>query len=109
MILQALEMFIDKMRNIDAPVVLELGGKDASIVLEDADLERAARGVAWGAFQNAGQSCISVERVFVVEEVYDAFLRALLAEVKKITAGWTAEAEVGPMVVAAAPKGGIPA
>jgi acyl-CoA reductase-like NAD-dependent aldehyde dehydrogenase len=81
------------------PVVLELGGKDASIVLEDADLERAARGVAWGAFQNAGQSCISVERVFVVEEVYDAFLRALLAEVKKITAGWTAEAEVGPMVV----------
>jgi len=82
------------------PVILELGGKDAAIVLEDADLERAARGVVWGAFQNAGQSCISVERAFVVEEVYDAFLREVLVEVKKISAGPTPDAEMGPMVVA---------
>jgi succinate-semialdehyde dehydrogenase/glutarate-semialdehyde dehydrogenase len=81
------------------PVTLELGGKDAAIVLEDADLERAARGVAWGAFQNAGQTCISVERVYVVEEVFDAFLRELLARVKKITAGSGPGVDMGPMVV----------
>jgi acyl-CoA reductase-like NAD-dependent aldehyde dehydrogenase len=80
-------------------VTLELGGKDAAIVLEDADLERAARGVAWGAFQNAGQTCISVERVYVVEEVFDAFLRELLARVKKITAGSGPGVDMGPMVV----------
>lgn len=81
------------------PVLLELGGKDAAIVLEDAELERAARGVAWGAFQNAGQTCISVERVFVVESVYDAFLRELLAQVRRIRAGSGPGTEMGPMVV----------
>jgi acyl-CoA reductase-like NAD-dependent aldehyde dehydrogenase len=81
------------------PVVLELGGKDAAIVLEDADLERTARGILWGSFQNAGQTCIAVERVFVVDGIYDAFLRELLAQVKKITAGSTAGVDVGPMVV----------
>jgi acyl-CoA reductase-like NAD-dependent aldehyde dehydrogenase len=81
------------------PVVLELGGKDAALVLEDADLGRAARGILWGSFQNAGQTCISVERVFVVEEIYDAFLRELLAQVKKITAGSTGGVDVGPMVL----------
>ncbi len=81
------------------PVTLELGGKDAAIVLEDADLERAAKGVAWGAFQNAGQTCISVERVYVVEEVLDAFLRELLAQVKKISAGSGTGVDMGPMVV----------
>lgn len=81
------------------PVVLEMGGKDAAIILEDADLVRAARGVAWGAFQNAGQSCIAVERVFVIESVYDAFLRELLSEVRKINAGSGPRVEVGPMVV----------
>ncbi len=81
------------------PVALELGGKDAAIVLEDADLGRAARGVAWGAFQNAGQTCMAVERVFVIESIYDAFLRELLAEVRKINAGSGARVEMGPMVV----------
>lgn len=79
------------------PAVLELGGKDPAIVLEDADLKRAARGIVWGAFLNAGQSCISVERVFVVEEVYDAFLRETLNAVRGVRAGSTAEVEVGPM------------
>jgi len=82
------------------PAVLELGGKDAAIVLEDADLERAARGVLWGAFQNAGQTCISVERVFVVEEVYDRFLKQLLTEVRRIRAGSTPGVDMGPMVMA---------
>ncbi len=83
------------------PVVLELGGKDAAIVLEDAELGRASRGVVWGAYLNAGQSCIAVERVYVVEEVYDAFLREVLAQVRKLTAGSTAGVEVGPMTTPA--------
>jgi acyl-CoA reductase-like NAD-dependent aldehyde dehydrogenase len=74
-----------------------LGGKDPAIVLEDADLKRAARGIVWGAFLNAGQSCVSVERVFVVEEIYDAFLRETLNAVRGVRAGSTPEVEVGPM------------
>ncbi|MFC1661883.1 aldehyde dehydrogenase family protein [Gemmatimonadota bacterium] len=79
------------------PVVLELGGKDAAIVLEDADLERAARGIVWGAFQNAGQTCLSVERVFVMEEVYDVFLREVLAQVRELSTGTGRGVDVGPM------------
>jgi acyl-CoA reductase-like NAD-dependent aldehyde dehydrogenase len=79
------------------PVALELGGKDAAIVLEDADLERTARGIVWGAFQNAGQTCLSVERVFVVEGIYDAFVRQVLAEVRRLRAGSTAGVDVGPI------------
>ena len=49
------------------PVVLELGGKDPMIVLEDADIENAARGAIWGAFANSGQCCAAVERCYVHE------------------------------------------
>ena len=56
------------------PVVLELGGKDPAIVCRDADLDRAARGIVWGAFMNAGQTCASVERVYVERPVAEAFL-----------------------------------
>ncbi len=59
------------------PVSLELGGKDAMIVLADADLERAANGAAWAGFQNAGQSCGAVERVYVHESVYDRFMKLM--------------------------------
>jgi len=83
------------------PVVLELGGKDPAIVLEDADLARAARGVVWGAFLNAGQTCISLERVYVVDEIYDAFLREVLTQVRKLRAGSTRDVEVGPMTTPA--------
>jgi succinate-semialdehyde dehydrogenase/glutarate-semialdehyde dehydrogenase len=61
------------------PVSLELGGKDAMIVLPDADLERAANGAAWAGYSNAGQSCGSVERLYVHESVHDRFM-GLLAE-----------------------------
>lgn len=83
------------------PAVLELGGKDPAIVLPDADLERAARGIVWGALQNAGQACVSVERVFVVEEAYDAFLREVLDQLKKVRAGSTPDVDVGPMTTEA--------
>ncbi len=61
------------------PLSLELGGKDPMLVLEDADLERAANGAAWAGYQNAGQSCGGVERVYVHESVYEPFVK-LLAE-----------------------------
>src|SRR5262249_43298651 len=55
------------------PVVLELGGKDPMIVLEDADLEVASSAAVWGAFMNAGQTCLSVERCYVHESIYQKF------------------------------------
>lgn len=59
------------------PVRLELGAKDAAVVLDDADLDRTAHGVLWGATFNAGQTCISVERCYVARPVYEAFLKKL--------------------------------
>ena len=59
------------------PLSLELGGKDAMVVLEDADLERAANGAAWAGYQNAGQSCGAVERIYVHHAVYKEFVRIL--------------------------------
>ncbi len=81
------------------PVTLELGGKDPALVLEDADLERAARGVAFGGLYNAGQTCISTERVFVVDAVYDSFVERLVREVRELRAGTAGDGDVGPMVV----------
>ncbi|MCC7440967.1 MAG: aldehyde dehydrogenase family protein [Bdellovibrionales bacterium] len=69
------------------PVELELGGKDPMIVFEDANVERAARGAAWGAFTNAGQSCTSVERLYVHESIYEPFKAALLREVGRMRYG----------------------
>ncbi|MFN8418841.1 MAG: aldehyde dehydrogenase family protein [Anaerolineae bacterium] len=65
------------------PVTLELGGKDAAIVLEDADLDTAARGIAWSGLLNGGQACAGVERTFVMRSVYDAFLGKLQQEIKQ--------------------------
>src|SRR5258706_11569356 len=66
------------------PVVLELGGKDPMIVLEDADLENAARGAIWGAFANAGQCCASVERCYVHESIAPQFIERVVAETEKL-------------------------
>jgi acyl-CoA reductase-like NAD-dependent aldehyde dehydrogenase len=62
------------------PVLLELGGKDPMIVCADADVERAARGAVWGSMQNAGQTCMSVERAYVADDVYDRFVDLVVAE-----------------------------
>ncbi|MFJ9363321.1 aldehyde dehydrogenase family protein [Nocardia sp. NPDC101769] len=69
------------------PYSLELGGKDPAIVLADADLDRAAHGIAFGGLFNAGQVCISVERVYVEAPVYDEFLAKLTAAVKEVRQG----------------------
>jgi acyl-CoA reductase-like NAD-dependent aldehyde dehydrogenase len=66
---------------------LELGGKDPIYVCDDAAVARAAAGIADGAFYNTGQSCCSVERIYVHEKVFDAFVEAFVAEVKGYAAG----------------------
>jgi succinate-semialdehyde dehydrogenase/glutarate-semialdehyde dehydrogenase len=83
------------------PVLLELGGKDPAIVCRDADLDRAARGIVWGAFMNAGQTCASVERVYVERPVADAFLAKVLEETRKLRVGDPARGpvDVGPMTM----------
>src|SRR3954453_14721561 len=69
------------------PVSLELGGKDPMIVLADADVDRAANAAAWGGMVNSGQLCISVERVYVEEPVYDEFVAKLTKEVSGLRQG----------------------
>jgi succinate-semialdehyde dehydrogenase/glutarate-semialdehyde dehydrogenase len=83
------------------PVVLELGGKDAAVVCRDADLEQAARGVVWGAFFNAGQTCASVERVYVEREVADRFLSRVVELTNALRVGNPAagEVDVGPLTL----------
>jgi len=69
------------------PVSLELGGKDAMIVLDDADLDRAANAAAWGGMMNSGQICMSVERIYVEEAAYDTFVSKLTGAVSKLRQG----------------------
>jgi acyl-CoA reductase-like NAD-dependent aldehyde dehydrogenase len=71
------------------PIVCELGGKDAMIILEDADLDAAARWGVWGSFFNAGQVCMSIERLYVVESVYERFLEKIVAETRKLSVGYS--------------------
>src|SRR5262244_3838502 len=63
-----------------SPAVLELGGKDPMIVLEDANLENAARAGVWGAFCNSGQACASIERCYVHESVAEQFVDLVVKE-----------------------------
>ena len=69
------------------PVGLELGGKDPMIVLRDADLEKAANAATYYSMQNGGQTCISVERVYVEEPVYDEFVRLVTGKVQALRQG----------------------
>lgn len=69
------------------PVSLELGGKDPMIVCEDADIDLAAHAAVWGAMFNAGQTCVSVERVYVLEPVYDKFVAAVVRDVEALQVG----------------------
>ncbi|HEX8693001.1 MAG TPA: aldehyde dehydrogenase family protein [Longimicrobium sp.] len=75
------------------PVVMELGANDVAIVCEDADLERAAAGVVWGAMSNAGQVCMSTERALVPERVYDRFASAVEAEMRRLRVASSAQAK----------------
>jgi succinate-semialdehyde dehydrogenase/glutarate-semialdehyde dehydrogenase len=95
------------------PVVLELGGKDPMIVLEDADVDVASSAAVWGAFMNAGQTCLSVERCYVHESIYEKFLERCVEKTKRLRVGSAnptqpraavpqesrdSEIDVGPMI-----------
>jgi succinate-semialdehyde dehydrogenase/glutarate-semialdehyde dehydrogenase len=82
------------------PVVLELGGKDPMLVLEDADVDVASSGAVWGAFVNAGQTCLSVERCYVHRSLYPAFLEACSEKARKLRVGNGIDpaTEIGPMI-----------
>ncbi len=69
------------------PVILELGGKDAGIVLEDADLDHTANQIIGGAFSYSGQRCTAIKRVLVMEEVHDILVEKLLNKIKDVTVG----------------------
>ncbi len=79
------------------PASLELGGKDAAIVCADADIERSAQGIAWGAFHNTGQNCAAIERVYVEDVVYEEFLAKLVAATRALRTEGDDTAEVGPL------------
>jgi aldehyde dehydrogenase (NAD+) len=83
---------------------LELGGKNAIIVMEDADLELAVDGIVWSAFGTSGQRCTAASRVIVHERVYEALASALVARAEQLRLGpgWEDETDVGPVINEAA-------
>jgi succinate-semialdehyde dehydrogenase/glutarate-semialdehyde dehydrogenase len=82
------------------PVLLELGGKDPMLVLDDADIDIAAQAAVWGAFVNAGQTCLSVERCYVDRKLYPAFLEAVVARTQalRVGNGLDPETDIGPLI-----------
>lgn len=79
------------------PTTLELGGKDPMIVFEDANLDRAVKAAAWGAFTNSGQVCMSAERLYVERSIYAKFLEKLKKEVNSLQQGNDINSDVGSM------------
>jgi len=82
------------------PVLLELGGKDPMIVADDADLAKAAEACVYGALTNAGQACISVERVYVADAVHDKFVHEVVQQVRALKVGGD-DGHLGAMTSAA--------
>ncbi|MBZ5628746.1 MAG: aldehyde dehydrogenase family protein, partial [Acidobacteriia bacterium] len=82
------------------PVVLELGGKDPMLVLDDADLDVASSAAVWGAFFNAGQACLSVERCYAHRSLHNRFLELCVEKTGKLRVGDGAdpETDIGPMI-----------
>ncbi len=82
------------------PTVMELGGKDPMIVLDDADLDKAVQGALWGSFTNAGQVCASVERLYVDASIYEPFMSKFRTAVAalRVGSGDNPDSDVGPVV-----------
>ena len=82
------------------PVVLELGGKDPMLVLDDANVDVASSAAVWGAFVNAGQACLSVERCYVHQSLYESFAKACAEKTKQLRVGngMDSHTDVGPMI-----------
>jgi acyl-CoA reductase-like NAD-dependent aldehyde dehydrogenase len=91
------------------PVLLEAGGKDAMIVDDDANLDAAVAACVWGGMTNAGQTCIGIERVYVVDRIYDDFLARLVERAGRLTVGADVDpdggagdgADIGPITMPA--------
>ncbi|GAB3485601.1 aldehyde dehydrogenase family protein [Amycolatopsis cihanbeyliensis] len=81
------------------PVVIEAGGKDPLLVDADADLDAAAEATVWGAFSNAGQTCVGVERVYVHERVHDEFVAKVVELSGQVRGGSDEGAQYGPMTM----------
>jgi succinate-semialdehyde dehydrogenase/glutarate-semialdehyde dehydrogenase len=82
-----------------APAQLELGGKDAAVVAKDAELERTARGLVWAAFVNTGQTCASVERVYVERPIFDHLLKRIVELTNELKVGDPSrpDTDMGPL------------
>ena len=82
------------------PVTLELGGKDAMIVLDDADLDVATSAAVWGSMLNAGQTCVSVERCYVQRKIYSKFISQCVQKIQalKVGPGADQQTDVGPLI-----------
>ena len=81
------------------PVLMELGGKDAMIVADDADVVAAADAAVWGSMSNGGQTCIGIERVYATSAVYDRFVAEVTAQERALRPGSDDEATYGPMTM----------
>ena len=81
------------------PVVLECGGKDAMIVDADADPDEAAAAATWGGLTNAGQTCVGIERIYVADAVYDAFLAGLVERAGRLKVGVAEDSDIGPITM----------
>lgn len=80
------------------PVNMELGGSDAMVVFKDANLERAANAAVWGAFSNAGQACVSIERLFVEASIKEQFVKKVIAKAKSLSFCKGGDGEVSCLV-----------
>ena len=81
------------------PVLMECGGKDAMIVTDGADVSAAADAALWGAMSNAGQTCIGIERVYVTEGSYDAFVSEITSKAAALVPGSGEGASYGPITM----------
>jgi acyl-CoA reductase-like NAD-dependent aldehyde dehydrogenase len=79
------------------PMVMELGGQDAAIVCDDANLDVASSGILWGGLLNAGQTCCAIERVYVVESVADRFEEQLVSKLEEVLR--RPDAQIGPLCI----------
>jgi acyl-CoA reductase-like NAD-dependent aldehyde dehydrogenase/uncharacterized protein (DUF2141 family) len=84
-----------KAASLMIPTAMELGGKDAALVFNSCNLERATNGLAYGGFSNAGQVCAGTKRIFVQQSIYDRFLREFVEKVSRLRVGTNTESDIG--------------
>ncbi|MBO0603006.1 aldehyde dehydrogenase family protein [Sporosarcina sp. E16_3] len=82
------------------PASLELGGKDPALVLKTADIDIATSAILWGSVANAGQSCLSIERIYVDEAIFDSFVKSLVQKAKKLQLAYPTfkDGQIGPII-----------